>query len=842
MARTPIETRIATLLEEEGIKFREQTSIGRRTVDFLILRDDGRPAFVLECDGANYHDAERDCERDAEIEDSSSLKTLRFSGKQINFSPEECVEEIKAKLAPENLVENDAFDLSPAQREVVNASLGPLLVYAPAGSGKTRILIARIAHLIQEKRLDPERICALTFTRDAAAEIKMRVAQHVSEVAAAKITVCTFHSLAGKVKISGRHRVIDEDRRLSILTAAAKESQLAMPPVELGNLITRHKANLVDLSDYSKNLGVRGNNFDPEAASNKAFLAAWTFYEGHLSSKRECDYDDLLLWLAQKGRTEQDWSENLSSMFDYVLVDEAQDNNRVQDEIVNVLTKRHTNCLIVGDDDQSIYGFRGAQPSLFREKENTYNSRPYFLDANYRSHPSIVLAALGFVTGGQDRRLKPMVPKRMQGGEAIKLYECNGAIEEARALATRAHELRAEGCEWGDIAILVRSNYQSQLIAHELANAGIPSINYSDDSILKKRAARVLIAYAKVTSGVGQWSDWKLVLAYPSQYLPAELSKKLEDATNIIETWETHAQSLSATGEAWKGERWLSHIEKLRDFGVTRRDAPNMLLSAIRSHFELDHLFDQIIEGKVIFSGVPHLQYVQSIGRAFGTVENFFHYLTELENVHRSSGETYVKIMTIHKAKGLQFPCVFLTGLAKDQFPHPQGDHEEERRLCYVAMTRAKDNLMMIADSVAPSVFMPEIRRCIETPIILETKQGAALPNSHLCVGDTIFDEKLGAVRIVGHSNLHGIAVEDGETQHRWIPIRPQEAKLYIETAVPGIKIGHMRFSIAQGVRHWVFGEGTILEYRTDKGYLVDFIIQKVWLSDELAAENLELA
>ena len=842
MARTPIETRIANLLEEEGITFREQTGIGRRTVDFLILRDDGRPAFILECDGANYHEAARDRERDAEIEDASGLKTLRFSGKQINFSPEECVEAIKAKLASENLLGDDAFDFSPAQREVVNASLGPLLVYAPAGSGKTRILIGRIAHLIQEKRLAPERICALTFTHDAAAEIKMRVAQHVSEVAAAKITVCTFHALAGKVKISGRRTVIDEDRRLAILIAAAKRSQLVMPPAELGNLITRYKANLVDLSAYSENLGVRENNFDPGAASNKAFLAAWTFYEGQLSSKRECDYDDLLLWFAQKGRSEQDWSENLSSMFDYVLVDEAQDNNRAQDEIVNVLTKRHTNCLIVGDDDQSIYGFRGAQPSLFREKENTYNSRPYFLDANYRSHPSIVLAALGFVTGGQDRRLKPMAPKRIQGGEAIKLYECNGVIEEARTLATRAHELRAEGCDWGDIAILVRSNYQSQLIAHELANAGIPSINYSDDSILKKRAARVLIAYARVTSGVGQWSDWKLVLSYPNQYLPSELRKKLEEATNIIETWEDHARSLTGTKEEWKAEQWLIDIEKLRDFSATQRNAPNVLLSAIRSHFKLDDLFDQVIDGKVVFSGVSHLQYVQSIARACGTMESFFHYLTELENVHRSSGETYVKIMTIHKAKGLEFPCVFLTGLAKDQFPHPQGDYEEERRLCYVAMTRAKDNLLMIADSGASSSFVPEIKRCIETPIVLETKQGMALPNSHLCVGDTIFDEKLGAVRIVGHSNLHGIAVEDGETQHRWIRIRPDEAKLYIETAVPGTKIGHMRFSVAQRVRHKTLGEGKILEYRTGKGYLVDFFVQRVWLSDELAAHYLKLA
>ena len=595
----------------------------------------------------------------------------------------------------------------------------------------------------------------------------------------------------------------------------------------------------MDLTSYSESPNVQVN-IDSEFRSKGDFLAAWTFYEGQLSTNRECDYDDLLLWFAQKGRGEQDWGEALSSMFDYVLVDEAQDNNRAQDEIVKVLIKRHTNCLIVGDDDQSIYGFRGAQPSLFREKEKTYNSRTYFLDTNYRSNRNIVLAALGFVTGGQDRRLKPMSPSRMMGGEAVQLYECNGAIEEARALATRSHELSAKGCRWGDIAILVRSNYQSQLIAHELANAGIPSINYSDDSILKKRAARVLIAYAKVVSGLALWMDWKLVLSYPNQYLPNELRNKLEDATNIIETWEEHARSLVGTKEEWKAEQWLNAIQGLRDFAATRREAPNVQLSAIRIHFQLDKLFDQVIDGRLVFSGVPHLQYVQSIARAFNTMEGFFQYLAELQNAHRSSGESFVKIMTIHKAKGLEFPCVFLTGLAKGQFPHPQGNYEEERRLCYVAMTRAKDNLMMFADSGAPSVFVAEIKRCIETPIVLETKQKAALPDSHLRVGDTIFSEMLGAVRIVGHSNLHGIAVEDGATQHRWLPTQPQDAQLLIETAVPGEKIGHMQFRIAQKVRHKKLGDGTILHYRTGKGYLVDFFVQQVWLSDEFAAAYLK--
>lgn len=829
--RTPIESRIAAILEAQGIPFREQVTVGRYTCDFLILGPNGGPTFLLECDGAAYHDPERDQKRDTEIAAICGLGVLRLTGKQINFAPEEAKRRIKEYLCARTEIGSEKIALSAAQREVVTAPLGPMLVYAPAGSGKTRVLVDRIAHLLQQHNLDPKRICALTFTTDAATEIRNRVAQDVSGAAAEAMTIGTFHRLAGIVRIAQGYEVVEDDRRNAVLFDAAKKARLAMPQQELGNQISRRKADLIDARTYAEQLNSSGEKDSPRTGADQAFAEAWINYEQQLRDHRECDYDDLLLWLARKGLDDPGWSDRLSALYDYVLVDEAQDNNLAQDAIVKVLVKRHKNLMVVGDDDQSIYGFRGANPSLFVKKEREYGARAYFLDLNFRSHPKIVTTALGFVTGEEHRRPRNMIAPRIGEGHPVSLHRCNGPVAEARDIATHILAMKDAGHDWGNVAVLVRSNFQTQLISHELARAEIPRVNYSDDSILKKRAARVLIAYMRVFGRVATWDDWNLVLRYPNRYISNVIKEDLKSSSDILATWEGFANSLLKTDEAWRGESWMEQIQVLRRFLSTATIEPSRLAHQIREEFALDNAFDQIIDGKVVFSGIPFLQYVESMARAFSSVTDFFGYLSELLNPHRSTGKTNVRIMTIHRSKGLEFPCVVLAGLARKQFPHVLGDPAEERRLCYVALTRARDELVVMVDAETPSAFGPELERCIKHPISIELREGERLPNFPFKIGDRVVrtdEERSRLGRVLAHSSLHGILLETGTGTHIWVRVDASRSwRLYRQPT------RYVHFSIDQEVVHWAWGKGTVVAVDDDKGYRVEFSSHTSWISGE---------
>lgn len=838
MPRTPIEARLATALEREAVSFREQVAIGQFSVDFLILSSDGQPMFAVECDGVEYHDATRDRERDAQIMKQAGLQVLRFRGKQINFGLSSCLRTITETLALKSGTAkspNQTFD--PIQAEIVSAPLGPRLVYAPAGSGKTRVLIGRIVHLIQKFGLRPDRICAMTFTRAGVKEIRTRLAESLSSTLAEQVVVGTFHALAGKLKISEGRQVVDDDRQIALLTAAIRHARLALPTDELQQFISIKKANLVDVANFGRQVSaaehLEGSSSD---SSKKQLLQAWQFYEDELTRAHECDWDDLLLWLVLKARKDNQWAEKLSTLFDYVLVDEAQDNNHAQDEILKVLTSRHSNFTIVGDDDQSIYGFRGAQPSLFRDKEKVPNTQISFLYGNYRSHPAIVLTALGFITGSNERRLKSMRPERFGSGVPIEWIESNGPVDEARAIAARISQLKSEGCQLSDIAILVRSNYHSEVMANELAAAGIPIMNHSHDSILKKRAARVLLSYLHVVRGDRTWQHWSQVLRNPNRYFPSEIWDELQQSEDVLGRWESFASRLAGTGEAWKGERWQNDIDKFRHVLSVADSEPSELILELRRQFSLDDAFDQLIEGKVVFSGKPHLEYIQSMSKSFRTTSELLEYCEALARSSRSSElTTRVDIRTIHGAKGLEYPVVFLAQINKSQFPHPQNDLQEERRLCYVAITRAMEKLVLCWDPQFASSFVAEVRRCVNDPINLLLEKDLQLPQLPYRIGDTVFDPTLHKrLLIVAYSSLHGIYVQGDDKQKQWVSRsataswRPWQVR-----TDPGEKIVGTSRRIGDRVRHPALGDGTILEYRSDRGFLVDFFVQKVWLTHE---------
>lgn len=830
--RTPIEARMASLLQSQSISFREQVRVGRFTADFVILLSSGRPAFFLECDGAEYHDVEKDRQRDSEIAELTGLTVLRVAGRDINFATSKVISIVGARLQAEETSDGQqASALSEAQRAVITAPLGPLLVYAPAGSGKTRTLIERIIFVIHEYRLDVSRLCALTFTRAAALEIKSRLADTLSPTAAEACTIGTFHSLAGLFGVA-KGLTVDATQRIVALTQAIRTTGLRMLPVEFGNEVSRRKADLIDVEAYERSLHKTDGDAVQSETDDTKFLRAWKHYEELMRSRKQCDYDDLILWMARKSETDSVWANQLASRFDYVLVDEAQDNNAAQNAMLNALTIRHRNFMVVGDDDQSIYGFRGARPEIFRDREKEPGVIPYSLDANYRSHPHIVRAALCFITGARERRLKQMSPRRKAVEGGARLEPCSGVVDEARIITRHIKEACTLGREFGDFAILVRSNFQTSVIAYELASAGIGYINYSDESFVKKLAAQVGAAYVRFACKTASWPDWQRVLSHPNRYFPKALWDQLKVSPNPLETWARLAASLHGTKEQWKGERWNADIAQLRAFmSDAPRFSPRELVREARQRFELDSLFDVVVDGKVLYSGVPHLEYLESMARAFGEAAEFLGYLDALENPRTCPSVSRVSIMTIHKSKGLEFPVVFVTGLANRLFPHHLGDDQEERRLCYVAMTRARDDLILLPDAENPSGLVAELKRSVMPGFRLKIAPGTPINGTPYQVGARARDRTLGLVTIRAYSNRHGFAVEDKAGGTHWLDEAAARERLR--------PLNGKRYNVRDQVKHSQLGRGIVTEYDDERGYRVEFVSQTLWFSEEFAIRAL---
>jgi DNA helicase-2/ATP-dependent DNA helicase PcrA len=832
MLKTPIEALLANSLNSEGLQYREQVKLGSYVVDFLVNDANGRPSLVVECDGARYHSPEKDAGRDHEIRDCAGLDVLRFSGADLVRDAGRCARLVREKLDALASKAQSAPELDAMQQAAAKASSAATMVYAPAGSGKTRVLTERIIFLIREQQFNPARVCALTFTRDAAAEMRKRVAARISQQQAEQLHISTFHSLAGSLRAARGKDIIDEERRLAVLKASVKKAGMQVPAVEVGNLIGRRKANLIDLEEFRRQCA-RAASTTKRMESGR-LLPIWEQYEEQLSRDRQCDYDDLLVEFVKRAQSDRNWAAHVSRLFDYVLVDEMQDNNRAQDEILRLLVSSHGRFMLVADDDQAIYGFRGAAPELLREKEAALTPRDsvHVLETNYRSHPQIVSLAGGFIAGSVDRRLKPVRAERNDSGDAVSWVVADNPVEEARRIAENCKGLTTDSVrssdiadpQSSDIAILLRSNYQADLIAFELSNVGVPYLNFSNDSILKKRAVKVLLAYMRVLSGAGAWTDWRTALSTPNRYIPRELWERLEHESLPLEALETFIAELPSD-EQWKGDNWQVDIETFRSLGEGGDNAPAECIRRIRDAFSLDKAFDELIDGEVVVSGKEHLDYLQAMASAFGSVSAFLDYCAALEGRGTDrGGQGRVKLMTIHRSKGLEFSVVFLAGLTDRQFPHWRGNPAEERRLCYVAMTRARDQLYLCRSRELPSEFCGALERALKTPHVQLLADGQTIPELGYRIGADVVAPGTGKAVIRAFSNLHGILLEAESGTRSWLDAEDDlELEPFIHLRSVGEAVPGHKLKIGDEVGHPRLGRGVIAEFRTDKGFKLHF-------------------
>jgi len=605
--------------------------------------------------------------------------------------------------------------LNPPQRAAVTAGDGPLLIFAGAGSGKTRVLTHRIAWLIQQGRAEPGEILAVTFTNKAAREMRGRV-EHLLNLTAGAIWMGTFHAIAvrilrrdGSADGIDRHFVIyDEADRLSVVKRVMNEMRLdekRYPPGGMVALISRAKDEVISAEDQARAAGTHNEELAAQIRLR---------YDAFLEQNNALDFDDLLMravWLFDRY---PDVLEKYQKRFKYIMVDEYQDTNRAQYLMVRHLASKHRNLCVVGDDDQSIYMFRGADVRNILSFEHDYpDAQIVKLEQNYRSTQVILDAAYHVIKANPNRAEKRLWTDR-PGGPKVVVAQTYDEQEEAQAVAREALRLVAEGdYRLGDIAILYRTNAQSRALEEVLLRRGVPYrlVANPQETLSFSRVINVPRRKLgeKSLAQLGYWAD-------------AHDTPAWDSLSRLDEMDLTSAAKLALAD-------FRDLINEVRAASLERRLVEVIDLLLLRSAYER-YVKEGSAEGEDRWANVLELRGLASEYDGLPPGEGLQAFLEDVALMSdvdtmddRAQGMT---LITLHMVKGLEFPVVFMLGMEEGLFPHSRSldsaaGLEEERRLAYVGMTRAKDRLYLFhafrrhlwgsANLNLPSRFLKDIPR-----------------------------------------------------------------------------------------------------------------------------------
>ena len=670
--------------------------------------------------------------------------------------------------------------LNSEQRAAVSCVDGPVLIVAGAGSGKTRVLTSRIAYILAEKQCDPARILALTFTKKAASEMKERIALMVGEKRARRLYMGTFHSvfirfLREFAEVLGYPKtftIYDTSDSVSAIKACIKELQLdekVYKPKDVLSRISMAKNNLVTPGAYRRNATAQQN----DAASKKPRIVdIYDLYAHKCKLSGVMDFDDILLNMNILLRDSQEAFLSVAGRFDYIMVDEYQDTNFAQYLILKKLSQLHQNICVVGDDSQSIYAFRGAKIENILNFKKDYPQHNIFrLEQNYRSTQVIVEAANSVIERNSAR-----IPKecysRGDKGERIRLIKAYTEQEEALLVASSiVSTIREESAQYQDFAILYRTNSQSRALEEALRKRNLPYMIYSGNSFFERAEVKDMMAYMKLVVNLNDDESFKRIVNKPARGIGDTSMTALASAAQAHKVSlfkAAYAEDLETYG--LKGPA----IKKIREFcdlmNVIAVDAAGKSAEIVvdrlakESGLYMFYKSDTSIEGQARTSNIEELfngvkAYVEERHSimledmmADGIVEDGCEVTAEdmppvslsdyLENVSLLSAvdvdeedaSNKISLMTVHASKGLEFPYVYVVGMEENIFPSggwlaSESEIEEERRLFYVAMTRAKKALYLgfaqtrmrngKHESNSPSRFVREIDvKYIENPIL----------------------------------------------------------------------------------------------------------------------------
>ncbi|HHW06042.1 MAG TPA: DNA helicase PcrA [Clostridia bacterium] len=601
--------------------------------------------------------------------------------------------------------------LNPRQQEAVRTTEGPLLVLAGAGSGKTRVLTHRIAYLLAEKGVDPARILAITFTNKAAQEMKERLSRLVG-ADLRYMWVSTFHAacvriLRKDISVLGYQPnfvIYDADDQLTLVKRCMAELNLddrKFPPRSILNVISNAKNMLWDPERF---FDLAGNFFEVKGAE------VYRLYQKRLKELNALDFDDLLMLTVQLFRQHPEVLRYYQHKFQYILVDEYQDTNHAQYILVKLLAEEHRNICVVGDPDQSIYGWRGANMQNILDFEDDYpDARVVKLEQNYRSTQVILDAANAVIANNTGRKPKNLWTDK-EGGALIAVFQGENEHHEAHFVAGEIYRQRQEKRRaYRDFAVLYRTNAQSRVLEETFLKNGIPYEIFGGIKFYERKEIKDILAYLRVLANPADALSLARIINVPKRGIGEGTWLKLEDYARqqgltvleaVMQAKEIPGLGSRAGAVANFGAMMMGFREKVDRISVT--DLTELVLRETGYLEELKRENTEEAQGRL-----ENLQEFLSVTHDYDkyseekTLEGFLAQIslvTDLDNL--SEEKDRVVLMTLHTAKGLEFPVVFITGMEEGVFPHSRSmleveELEEERRLCYVGMTRAQEELYL---------------------------------------------------------------------------------------------------------------------------------------------------
>ena len=603
-------------------------------------------------------------------------------------------------------------NLNDKQLEAVNTIDGPVLILAGAGSGKTTVLINRIGNMIESKNIPPWNILAITFTNKAANEIKERLEISLGEQAL-NINTGTFHSLCVRIlrrdceKLGYKpgFAIYDSADQLTLVKDCIKElgyNDKDFPPRMVLSIISDAKDKMITPSIFESDAGS-----DYRLAK---IAKLYTLYQSKLKRFNAFDFDDLIMQTVLLLEKNPDVLEYYQRKFRYIMVDEYQDTSHCQFRLVHNLAKAHNNICVVGDDDQSIYKFRGADISNILDFEKQFkNAKVIKLEQNYRSTKQILDAANEVIKNNKGRKSKALWTDKTDGDKIIA-FEAQNEREEAYYIVNKIAELLNQGYSYKDIAVLFRMNAQSRVIEEVFMNNSVPYRLLSGTKFYDRKEIKDIVAYLRLISNPDDDISLVRIINEPKRSIGKTTVDKLAviaskygiSIYNVIKNISNY-EDLSKSAQ--KLQVFVSLIDSLVELKnkVSLNELVNKMLtdSGYVSALELENTVESKTRLENIKEFMSLVVEFEKNGET-GTLEEFLEGVALVSDIDGLDEENNaVVVMTLHSAKGLEFPAVFLTGLEDGIFPSQrslteEGGVEEERRLCYVGITRAKKKLYML--------------------------------------------------------------------------------------------------------------------------------------------------
>jgi DNA helicase-2/ATP-dependent DNA helicase PcrA len=602
--------------------------------------------------------------------------------------------------------------LNDVQRAAVEHTDGPCLIFAGAGSGKTRVLTHRIAYLLNEKKVFPDRILAVTFTNKAAGEMKSRLERMVG-APARDLWVGTFHSMCvrmlrrdgKKIGIASNFAIMDDtDQRQivrDILHDLDMDERQVAPGAALGE-ISKAKNNLWSPDAYEEK--------HPSFIGER-YAQVYREYERRLQESNGLDFDDLISRTIELLQNDEETRVRYQSKFRYVLVDEYQDVNYAQYKLVAMLADEHKNLTVVGDDDQSIYSWRGSDYRMILKFEEDFPGATVFkLEENYRSTQTILTAANELVANNPNRAEKSLFTKRSEG-EKITAFQAESERAEVRYVMEKIKEHVREGSAYRDFIVLYRTNAQSRYFEEGFLAEGIPYRVVGGVGFYARTEIKDMLSYLRYIVNPSDAVAFRRIVNVPRRSIGQQTLTSLLDAANAAgvsvgqAVFDSGLLKRAVPKKQRELERFAELINDLREKAKTFSISDLLVAVMEESGYLRELQADDTNEGR---SRVENMHELIGVAKEFEanpetgtTLDDFLANIALVSDLDTLDPDvSFVTLMTMHAAKGLEFPIVFLTGLEEGVFPHTRAltdmtELEEERRLAYVGVTRAMDRIYM---------------------------------------------------------------------------------------------------------------------------------------------------